>query len=88
MEITYTNHCGYLIPDIILNEPPPELVKPIGRYGQLRKQFLKEHRAITYSKLLLSEKLFPHLRDVDEIARERRKRGVPEEVILTELVYE
>ena len=88
MEITYTRVSDYLLPDIRLSEPPPELIRPLGRYGLLRQRFLKEHRAITYSALLLSEKLYPHLRDVDEIARERRRRGVSEEIILSELVYE
>ena len=88
MEITYSRVGDYLLPDLRLGEPPPELVKPLGRYGQYRQKYLREHRAITYSALLLSEKLYPHLRDVDEIAKERRRRGVPEEVILSELVYE
>jgi hypothetical protein len=87
-QITYSCIGDYLLPDIQLNEPPPELVKPLGRYGQLRQKFLREHRAITYSMLLLSERLYPHLRDVDEIAKERQRRGVPDEIILSELVYE
>jgi hypothetical protein len=37
----------------------------------MRKAFLKDHRRITYSKLLLSERLFPHLREVDEAASRR-----------------
>ena len=88
MEITYTRHGDYLLPNIILNELSPDLVAPLGRYGQLRQKFLKEHRAIFYNTLLLSERLYPHLRDVDEIARERRRRGVSEEIILNEIVYE
>jgi len=88
MEITYTRVSDYLLPDIRLSEPPPELAKPIGRYGQLRQKYLRGHRAITYSSLLLSERLYPHLREVDETANERRQRGVPEEIILSVLVYE
>jgi hypothetical protein len=37
----------------------------------MRKAFLKDHRQIIYSRLLLSEKLFPHLREVDEAAAMR-----------------
>jgi len=55
---------------------------------QLRQKFLREHRETTYSALLVSERLYPHLRDVDEIAIERHRRGVPEDIILSELVYE
>ena len=51
----------YLIPCLVLSEPPEELTEPITRYGAMRRRFLKENRAITYSRLLLSERLFPHL---------------------------
>ena len=88
MKITYSRVGDYLLPDIRLNEPPPDLVRPLGRYGQLRQRFLREHRTIFYNTLLLSERLYPHLRDTDETARERRQRGVPEEIILSEVVYE
>jgi len=86
--ITYTSRGDYLLPEIKLSEPPPELIKPLGKYGQLRQKFLQEHRTIFYNTLLLSEKLYPHLRDMDEIAKERKRRGVSEEIIFDELVYE
>ena len=88
MDITYTRVGDYLLPDIKLSDPPPDFVKPLGKYGQLRQRYLQEHRTMFYNTLLLSEQLYPHLRDVDHIARERHQRGVPEEIILTELVYE
>ena len=87
-EIQYTHRGDYLLPNLILNEPPPELVNLLGKYGMMRKQFLQEHQAMTYSTMLLKETLYPHLWDVDETARERHRRGVSEEVILSELVYE
>jgi hypothetical protein len=37
----------------------------------MRRSFLKEHRAITYNRLLLTERLFPHLRGVQQAAHER-----------------
>ena len=88
MKITYTQHGYYLFPNIRLNESPPEIALPLGKYGLLRKKYLKEHRSIMYNTLLLTEKLYPHLRDVDDIARERYQRGVPEEIILAEIVFE
>jgi len=88
MEITYSRVGDYLLPDIRLNEPPPEHAEPLGRYGQLRQRFLREHRTIFYNTLLLTGRLYPHLRDTDETARERRRRGVSDEIILSELVYE
>ena len=86
--IIYSRAGDYLLPEIRLNEPPPECIKPLGRYGLLRQKYLKEHRTVYYNTLLLSERLFPHLREMDETAQERRKLCVSEEVILDELVYE
>ena len=82
MKLTYSRHGDYYLPDLVLNEPPPELVKPLGRYGRMRRAYLREHRTILYNTLLLSEKLFPHLREIDDTASERLQRGVPEEIIL------
>jgi len=88
MELSYSRMGDCLLPDIKLSDPPPERIRPLGKYGQLRQRYLQEHRAIFYNTLLLSEQLYPHLRDVDDAARERKQHGVSEEIILTELVYE
>jgi hypothetical protein len=69
--IDYTLHGDYYLPNIVLNEPPRELTEPITKYGAMRRSFLKTHRPITYNRLLLSERLFPHLREVQQAARER-----------------
>ena len=70
-QITYTPCGDYLLPDISLREPPPELAAPLTKYGFMRRSFLKEHRPILYSQLLLTEKLYPHLRDAQQAANER-----------------
>ena len=87
-EITYTRTGDYLIPNIILRDPPPETAEPLGRYARMRRAFLREHRAAFYNTLLLSERLFTHLREIDKTGNDRRARGVTEEVILAELVYD
>ncbi|GHV06532.1 hypothetical protein FACS1894217_05400 [Clostridia bacterium] len=87
MEITYHKHGDYLLPNITRSERPGEY-PPIGRYGKMRRAFLKEHAPATYSRLLLAEQLFPHLRDVDAIANERRKNGVDEAIIVKEIICE
>ena len=69
--IDYISHGDYLLPCITLNEPPKELTEPITRYGAMRQAFLREHHPITYSRLLLSERLFPHLREVQAEAQKR-----------------
>ena len=69
--IDYERRGDYLIPCIVLNEPPREQTEPITRYGAMRRSFLREHRSITYSRLILTERLFPHLRKVQKNANER-----------------
>jgi len=70
VEITYTRMGDYLIPDIILKESSADTV-PLGLYGQLRQRYLKTHRPILYSKMLLTETLYPHLREIDKAANHR-----------------
>ena len=57
-----------LIPDLKLSQQPE---KPLGKYGRMRKTYLKEHRPILYNQMLLSEKLYPHLLEIDETAQNR-----------------
>jgi hypothetical protein len=83
--ISYRIVGDYLLPDIALSDPPD--APPLGRYGMRHKAFLKEHKPALYSQLLLSERLYPLCREVDSTARERKRRGVSEEVILSELIY-
>ena len=89
MKIEYTQVGDYFLPNILLNElPAEEKIIPLGRYGKMRRAFLKEHCPIQYSTLLLKEQLFYHLREVDAIANERRKNGCPESIIIKEIICE
>jgi len=66
--LTYT-HCGdYYIPNITLSEIE---CKPLGKYGRMRKKYLQEHRPVLWNSMILSEKLYPHLREIDETANRR-----------------
>lgn len=58
----------YLLPNLTLPEQPD--VK-IGKYGRLRKAFLKQHRPVQYNGLLLSVKLDAHLAEIDRTARQQ-----------------
>ena len=49
----------------------------IGKYGRMRKSYLKEHRPILYNHLLMSEKLYPHLIEIDRTAQERVDTMLP-----------
>ena len=72
--MTYIQNGDYLIPDLKLSEQP---TKPLGKYGRMRKAYLKEHRPILYNHLLLSEKLYPHLLEIDETAQSRLEQLMP-----------
>lgn len=67
MEITYTNHEGFCLPNLTL---PRKEEASFGRYGRLRLKYLKEHRRVLYTDLLTSGKLTQHLNTVDRQARE------------------
>ena len=65
--MSYTLHGDYYLPDLVLREEEPTY----GKYGMLRKQFLKEHRSARYQYLLLIGKLNEHLNQTDQEAREQ-----------------
>lgn len=73
--LTYTMNGDYQIPDLKLTEQPE---KPLGKYGRMRKAYLKEHRPILYNQLLMSEKLYPHLLEIDETAQSRLEQLMPQ----------
>ena len=73
--LTYTQNGDYLIPDLSLSEQPE---KPLGKYGRMRKAYLKEHRPLIYNQLLLTEKLYPHLIEIDETAQSRLEQMMPQ----------
>ena len=65
--LSYTLHGDYYLPDLEINEEEPTY----GKYGIMRKQFLKEHRSARYQYLVLTGKLTEHLNQVDREAREK-----------------
>ena len=67
MDLIYTRNSDYLFPDLYLEDA--EL--PIGKYGLLRKSYLKEHKRGWYSSLLLTGKLDEHLAEIDHTCAER-----------------
>ena len=73
--MNYIQNGDYLIPDLKLSEQP---TKPLGKYGRMRKAYLKEHRPILYNQLLMSEKLYPHLLEIDETAQSRLEQLMPQ----------
>ena len=83
--MSYTLHGDYYLPDLVLREEEPIY----GKYGMLRKQFLKEHRSARYQYMLLTGKMNEHLNQIDQEVREQvetlmeqmtEKQGVTEEL--------
>ena len=59
---------GLLYPDLL---PPPEDEPRYGKYGRMRRTYLKEHHEGLYTGLLLTGKLNAHLNEIDEAAHNR-----------------
>ena len=71
MGITYHEENGYMIPELEMPEQPDV---HLGKYAELRRQYLKNHRRVMYANLLTSAKLTEHLAEVEEQAAETVRR--------------
>ena len=65
MELTYHSEGDYRLPNLTAPETPA-----LGKYGMLRRSFLREHRSGIYTGMQLSGKLDAHLAEIDRQARE------------------
>ena len=74
-KLTYIRCGDYDIPNLKLSEQPET---SIGKYGRMRKSYLKKHRPILYNQLLMSEKLYQHLLEIDETAQSRLEQMMPQ----------
>ena len=88
-EITYTLVGDYLFPDLTLSGQPD--APSLGRYGLMHKEYLRKNKPAVYSLLLLSGRLYPLCREIDEAAKHRlaaiSDREAAHEHILAELVF-
>ena len=64
-ELTYIRCGDYYIPDIHL----PEENRPIGRWGRMHREYIKEHNPIRFNDLCLSGELWTYLADLNEQAQ-------------------
>lgn len=87
-DLSYTLIGDYLLPNIVLSDPP--YAPPLGKYGLMHKEYLQTEKPALYAALLLTERLYPLCREVDEAAATRLAaipdRETAHEIILTELV--
>lgn len=63
MNLTYTMQGDHLLPNLEVPESPK-----VGKYGMLRRSFLRSHRKALYTGMMLSDRLNRHLEEVDEAA--------------------
>ncbi|MGM9936180.1 MAG: TnpV protein [Candidatus Ornithomonoglobus sp.] len=82
-EITYKTSGDYQIPELTV---PTEEHK-IGKYGMMRRTYLKEHRRSLYTTLLMKGELLEHLEEIDKTATEQVQKAV-EQMAKTEGVTE
>ena len=72
--LNYTQTGDYLLPNLTLNQPR----KPLGKYGRLRRMYLKDHRPVLYNTMLLNGNLYPHLLEVEQTAESRMQQTMQE----------
>ena len=86
MRGTYTQSGDYYIPDITL---PEGSNRKIGKYGRMRHRYLKEHRPLLYSTMILDGSLWDHLAEIDLTCNNRldvlisgmqEKQGITEDL--------
>lgn len=83
MNINYIRVGDYYIPDLTL----PEETRPIGKWGRMHRDCLRERKPIQYNCLLLSGKLWTYLADLNEQAQDRLQRMI-DQMKVTEGVTE
>ena len=64
----YELHGDYYLPCLVI---PEEEIHPIGIWGRKHQQYLREHRSMVYTDLVLSGKLYSYLADIDTQARNK-----------------
>ena len=84
--ITYSRQGDYLIPDLTL---PTEPEIPLGRYAMMHRDYLEQHKRVTYLNLLTSGRMNEHLHQTEQAALARlelltkqlcKEQGVTEEL--------
>ena len=79
MELTYTEASGYRIPNLTLPEEPDEITALAdGRFARKRRAYLQDHRPGLFTDLLTTCTLNQHLAEIEQTARYRLERMVPQ----------
>lgn len=68
---TYRQEGDYFVPNLIL---PDTGAYRLGKYGRMRRRYLKEHRPALYNTMTLNGTLHQHLAEIDQTCHERMER--------------
>ena len=67
MNIPYIRSGDYFIPDLKLSEE----TRPIGKWGRMHRDYLKEYHSTQFNTLVLSGTLWTYLANLNEQAQQR-----------------
>ena len=73
MEITYRMQDGFQVPNLLMPQTPEV---HLGKYAELRREYLKKHRRVLYTNLKTSGKLTEHLAEIEQTARKMVEQTV------------
>ena len=68
--VTYSTIGDYQLPNLTLSQPKI----PLGKYGRMRRTYLKEQRPVLYHTMLMNGSLYPHLMEVEQTAESRMQQ--------------
>ena len=72
--LSYTQTGDYLLPNLTLHQPKT----PLGKYGRMRRNYLKQYRPVLYNSMLLNGTLYPHLMELEQTAESRMQQMMTE----------
>ena len=90
MEVTYRMQNGYQVPDLLMPQTPEA---HLGKYAELRREYLMKRRRVLYTNLKTSGKLTEHLTEIEQtaqrmveqtVAQMAQTEGVTEELKATD----
>ena len=73
MEVTYRMQDGFQVPNLLM---PQEQSVHLGKYAELRRQYLMKHRRVLYTNLKTSCRLTEHLAEIEQTAQKMVKQAV------------
>ena len=68
--VTYSTIGDYQLPNLTLSQPKI----PLGKYGRMRRNYLKQHHPVLYNSMLLNGTLYPHLMELEQTAESRMQQ--------------